>query len=70
MASIPIEVDICPDTHPGVATSNQELGLTIYFEYTLYCPINLEKIELKANHLEKIYWTLNAKVVKCVPNVF
>jgi hypothetical protein len=22
MASIPIEVDICPDTHPGVATTN------------------------------------------------
>jgi hypothetical protein len=42
--SIPVEVDVCSDLHPGVKTTDQEFGTKIFYDYSLYCPINVDSI--------------------------
>lgn len=49
--SKPIDIVVCSDLNPGVATTNKEFDGVVFEDYYMYCPVDNAEIDLSGNHL-------------------
>lgn len=53
--SKPIDIVICSDLNPGVATTNKEFNAVVFEDYYVFCPADAATIDLSGNRLENEY---------------